>query len=430
MCLAVGGVPALAQEASESPPASPPGPASEANDWVVGELPRPEGQDALAVGVAVGPSSFVAVGQRLCDFGEGDAFPCWGGAWTSIDGSTWAAVDARTSGLDLGRFRPATSGPEVGLGGVAHGPGGFVAFGRVAGEDDRQRSAIWTSADGAAWQRVRTGDAFPAGTRLRTILGTSDGYLLGGVIYGERAPRAAVWSSPDGLTWTRARGRDAFDIGGFIDTGEDPASGGIDAFAVYPGPTDGSGSLAEGALAVGQACPPSFDEDIWASSGACWGQLWLSPDGVTWRAGDMPRTFGAISTVATSGERAVVGAPICLSDCPSATLVSDDGGDWRVAYGSPVGGELVALTSAAGRFYALLAVNDPTSGRRSLALWSSDDGEDWRPAAAQPSLPEGLASLYYVDMEAADDRLVVTAAGERVSDEGFASVALLSPPLP
>ena len=33
-------------------------------------------------------------------------------------------------------------------------------------------------------------------------------------------------------------------------------------------------------------------------------------------------------------------------------------------------------------------------------------------------------------MAVAGDRLVVTAAGETVSDEGFASVALLSPALP
>jgi hypothetical protein len=380
--------------------------------------------------VAAGPSSFVAVGQRICDIGAGDAFfPCWGQAWTSSDGSAWAAVDARASGLDLGRVRPATTGPEVGLGGVAHGPGGFIAFGREGRQGGRQRTAIWSSADGTAWQRVRTGDAFPAGARLRTILGTSDGYLLGGVIYRERAPRAAVWFSFDGLTWTLARGRDAFDIGGYIDTGEDPFSGGINAFAVDQGPAVGSGSLAEGALAVGQACMPSFDETIWSSNGTCWSRLWLSPDGVTWRVGDMPPTFGAVSTVATSGQRVVVGAPICLTACPSAMLASD-AGDWRVAYGSPVGGELVAMTSLAGRFYALLAGEDPTSGRPSLALWSSDDGEDWRLASAQPSMPEVVASLYEVDLATVDGRLIVTASGEAVSDEGFTSVALLSPLLP
>ena len=111
-------------------------------------------------------------------------------------------------------------------------------------------------------------------------------------------------------------------------------------------------------------------------------------------------------------------------------MLASDAGDWRVAYGSPVGGELVAMTSVEGRFHALLAGDDPTSGLRSLALWSSDDGEDWRPAETQPSLPMGVASFHDVDMAVADDRLIVTAAGETLSDEGFASFALLSPPLP
>ena len=354
MCLAAGGMPALAQEASQSPSARRRDLGRTRRAGQPPSSPSRRGRSRWSSGSPMGPRRSWPSASGLCDVGPDDAFPCWGQTWTSRDGSTWAAVDARTSGLDLGRFQPATSGPEVGLGGVAYGPGGFVAFGRVGRQDGDQRSAIWSSVDGAAWQRVRTGDTFPAGTRLRTILGTSDGYLLGGVIYGERAPRAAVWSSPDGLTWTLARGREAFDIGGYIDTGEDPFSGGINAFAVYPDPTDGSGALAGGALAVGQACTPSFDEDHLVVERDCWGQLWRSPDGVTWRAGDMPQTFGAVSTMAVGGERAVVGAPICLTDCPPPCS-SRTRGDWRVAYGSPVGGELAAMTSAAGRFYALLA---------------------------------------------------------------------------
>ena len=191
----------------------------------------------------------------------------------------WSAVDAKIAGLDLGYNRPMTSGPELGMAGVAYGPGGFVAFGRAqASPKGRQQSAIWRSADGSSWERVPTPDVFPVSTRLHTILGTSDGYLLGGVIYGQRAPRAAIWSSPDGVTWTGTRGRDmAFEVGGYIDTLEDLDFGGINALAVYPASADQSGSLTTGAVAVGQACVGAIDKSIWAFNGNCWGQLCAIP---------------------------------------------------------------------------------------------------------------------------------------------------------
>ena len=403
-----------------------------ATGWSATVLPRSKGfpAAALVVGVAVGPSSLVAVGERLCERARRDTFRCSGQAWTSPDGTAWEAVDARTSGLDLGYLRPVIGGPEIGLAGVAFGPGGFVAFGRAQAKiDGRQVSAVWRSDDGGSWERVPTDSAFPTGARLWTILGADDGYMLGGVIYGERAPRAAIWSSPDGRTWTLARGRGTFEIGGYIDTLEDPASGGVNAFATYPGPTDGRGSIATGAVAVGQGCMPSFDEDPWAWNGACWGELWRSPDGLTWRKRDMPRTRGGATTVATIGPRIVADAPICWEGCPSAILVSDDGSAWRIAHGSPVDGELVAVTAAAGRFHALLKVPDQDSGWQSLALWSSVDGTDWSLEEAQPTLPGGGMTFHDVDLAVAGDhRLVVTAAGESAPDGAFTSIALLGPP--
>jgi hypothetical protein len=420
--------------ASPSLPSLNPSASASPAGWTASALTQPGDTWAPVVGVAAGPSSLVAVGKTVCEPPRRkDIARCWGQPWTSSDGMTWTAVDARTAGIDLGFFRPTTGGPEIGLAGVAYGPGGFVAFGRAqATPKGPQRSALWRSADGTTWQRVKTADAFPAASRLRTILGTTDGYLLGGVIYDKRAPHAAVWSSPDGVTWTLGRGREAWDIGGYIDTLEDPASGGVDAFAVYPAPADGTGSTAGGAVAVGEACMGPIDRSIWSFNGQCWGQLWRSPDGAAWRKGDLPQTFGTATAVATSGDRIVVGAPICW-DCPPAMLVSDDLTTWRVGYGSPVDGRLVAMTSAGGRFYALLVVTDVANGQRtgeSLALWSSDDGTQWRLDETQPSLPVAVTSFHEVAMAVAGDRLVVTAAAETEAAPGFASVALLGPVLP
>jgi hypothetical protein len=415
---------AAADPTSPAPPASPP-PVVAPDGWSAAVLP---GGDALAVGVAVGASAIVAVGRRTCESQGSGPARCWGQAWTSTDGITWEAPDARTSGLDLGHFRPTTSGPEIGVGGVAYGPAGFLAFGRAETGDHGQASAVWRSGDGTSWERLTASGGFPPGTRLGTILGADDGYLLGGVIYGDRAPRAAIWRSSDGRTWTLARGKETFDIGGYIDTMEDPMAGGVNAFALYPGPAGGTGgSLADGAIAVGQGCMPSFDKEPWAWNGACWGQLWRSTEGLTWQKGEMPRPHGAIGSAVAAGERLVVGVPICLDDCASALMVTDDAAGWSVAYGSPVDGNLRALTSNGAGFQALLAVPDghPEQHGYGLTLWSSRDGTSWALEGPQPRLPVAITWLDHADMAAAGDQLVVTASGSTGSDE-LVSVALLS----
>jgi hypothetical protein len=95
------------------------------------------------------------------------------------------AVEAHSSGLDLGRFTAALSGPEVGVEGVAYGPGGFVAFGwarsgqasRVGTGPNGVTPALWRSDDGRSWERLPTPDSFvakgpgPSGAWPTTIVG-------------------------------------------------------------------------------------------------------------------------------------------------------------------------------------------------------------------------------------------------------------------
>jgi hypothetical protein len=298
-------------------------------------------------------------------------------------------------------------------------------------EQGGQRSAVWRSDDGTSWERVSASDAFPTVTRLRTILGADDGYLLGGVLYFEKAPRAAIWSSADGKTWRQARAKEVFGIGGYIDTMEDPSAGGVDAFGFYPGAESGAGLLASGVVAVGQACMPAFDRDPWAWGGTCWGQLWRAPDGLSWTKdeGAMPRPQGAINAVAAVAERLVVDAPICFDPCGSAMLLTPDGSEWHVAYGSPVDGQLKALTVQGGHFFALLAgpsVQGDQDGEV-LALWASGDGTNWALEEAQPILPVAGMWISDADMAVAGDRLIVTDSGTDDGDD-LVSVALLSPP--
>lgn len=111
-------------------------------------------------------------------------------------------------------------------------------------------------------------------------------------------------------------------------------------------------------------------------------------------------------------------------------LLTPDGTDWHVAFGSPVDGQLKALTAEGGRFLALLA-GPSAQGDESgdtLALWASGEGTDWTLKEAQPILPVAGLWIHAVDMAVAGDRLVLTVSGD-VDGSEFVSIALLSPPL-
>lgn len=377
--------------------------------WTIAELPPVRGDGALVHAVAAGPDGLVAIGPRVTRAAGDDAYRAWGAAWTSPDGIAWTPVDAQGSGLDLGWYRPVLSGPEVGLVGVASGPGGFVVVGRIGpARLAAQEIAIWRSADGRSWERVTT-DAFPAGSRPMTLVGSATGYLAGGVIYGSRAPHGAIWTSPDGNGWTRATAAEGFGIGGYIDTMEDPGSGGIRSIAPY----------GDGAIATGLACFPSFDErSRFAWSGGCWGAAWRSDDRVAWVASEVPQTHGDIRHVAALGDRVVAAVEIC-SGCPPAILVSDDGTRWDFAYGAPVGGELVSLVAAADGFRALLRAEGG-----GLAVWASADGTGWTPMAPLPDLPGDITWVRDAAMTVFGDRLVIVASTE---GDTFRSFAIMGP---
>lgn len=444
--------PAVASSAAESPQVADPtatAPATAATGaWSAALLRQTDDVPALATGVAVGPSGIVAVGGMTCERTRSDDFGrCWGQPWVSRDGTTWEAIEARASGLELGRFRAATSGPEVGIEGVAYGPGGFVAFGWAAAQGSRRvgtgpsgvTPALWRSDDGATWERLPTPKAFLAkgpmvsGAWPLTIAGSGSGYLLGGTLFDTPTPRGAIWASADGRSWTLADPPEAFDIGSYVDTLEIPAAGGIAAIAVA---SDDTG--AGGAIAVGEACPgparfarPKGD---WAKAfqwtpGDCASRVWRSEDGRTWSAEPFRPADGAdlapvpyeAGTIAATGQRTIVGV------APERVLVSDDARTWDVADG--IGAHL-ALASLAGRFYALVSeCADAGCQSHDLALWTSADGTSWSRHPSQPSLPVAAQDFVSVDVAPDGDRLVVTAGYFALPYGELTSAGLLSPAL-
>jgi hypothetical protein len=148
--------------------------------------------------------------------------------WLSDDGHEWRIAT------------PADAFVGGGLGGVAWGPAGLVAYGRHA-----DGGAIWLSQDGRSWVRDDSSfrDASPA------VVGTSWGYVA--------TSEAGAWWSVDGHSWTPATVEDGARLG-----------------QVVVG--------AEGMLATGQTGPPSANTfDL--GGPIVFPEYWHSVDGRAWR---------------------------------------------------------------------------------------------------------------------------------------------------
>jgi hypothetical protein len=110
------------------------------------------------------------------------------GAWRSANGgTTWTAVTV-----------PAGGGASATIAGLAPLRGGFVAV-RSAPEGGAAGAAVYTSANGTAWQQsaaLRAADGSPL------TLGPVSGGPGGAVVTGQAHGLDIAFLSPDGTTWT------------------------------------------------------------------------------------------------------------------------------------------------------------------------------------------------------------------------------------
>ena len=346
-----------------SPGASPAGQSPAPTGGPVGQewtQAAPFGVGRIEAVTAGGPG-FVAVG-RGCDTAPER---CEGIVWTSTDGQAWTRMPA-SDPTDTGFVIP-MSGPEVGMFDVAAGGPGIVAIGYAA--RPAMAATIWFSSDdGRSWERAKLGDV--GSTRVNAV--TWDGKKF--VLVGEdrsnwngdysnlatATARAAVWTSTDGYNFSRVPHAKVLDVGGFIDTMEDPATGGMRDVMASP----------NGLVAVGSECS---NKPV-----GCKPAAWTSADGTTWeRAAGMPAVSGVLKAIAGSGTRfTAVGAGTCDSSpvaipqpCPALVLTSQDGMTWtRRPFEQS--GDLRAITVIGGRYFAT-APDGPET------LWTSDDGSAW-----------------------------------------------------
>lgn len=200
--------------------------------------------------------------------------------WTSVDGQSWAPA----SGLDR----------EPGhVAGVVVTGSGLVAYGSSHARG-QSTAAVWTSDDGSQWTRVPA-DSAPRGLAT-TALGIVDGLLIAFV---RDETGAELWTSENGLTWEHRQGASPSSV---ID-GRRPVR--IENL-IKGGP---------GLIAFGSADVLPGTEPI---------GVWVSADGVTWRAAKDSDAFAGAEGVAAAirhgSQILVVGARSCPTDCPGKTL--------------------------------------------------------------------------------------------------------------
>jgi hypothetical protein len=206
--------------------------------WTLASIDRRPGSFAEAV-TTTADGAIVAVGRSGAD-------PA---AWISSDGKTWTATqvgrlapadlpaepERMTTVLrtDFGLLAGGSAGPELGarearlwrsddgrtwtalgdvegrsdaeVAGIARGPEGYVALGRLGDGQRSTGSIAWRSANGEAWTRID--DLALAGGIAVAIVATEAGFVAVGSDLEER--EAVAWSSSDGATWTRAPSEEA-----------------------------------------------------------------------------------------------------------------------------------------------------------------------------------------------------------------------------
>lgn len=159
-----------------------------------------------------------------------------GAVWTSADGRAWDRVDPNSEVF------ASNSDSDVAVQDVAWGPGGFVAVGSNGGTE----VAVWHSPDGLTWTRADTTDApFEYIGTLSSVDALGTGWIAAGP-HGFSDPvggTVTLWTSPDGLNWDRVHSIDSGYAMSVVatDSGIAVAGGmsGVDNFyaAVWAGPS-------------------------------------------------------------------------------------------------------------------------------------------------------------------------------------------------
>jgi hypothetical protein len=324
----------------------------------------------IRAGVAFG-ERLVIVGDRSADH---DHQP---GVWYSDDGSTWHRADVEDEDSGIVELFDVTVG----------GPG-LVAVGAEYNPPQGQsvRAAVWTSPDGATWNRVPSPPGFFPG-RMRDVGATEQGVVafaeaedLGGYV------GPVIWTSPDGVTWLRPTNETGLQVAAGIDALL-PVDGGLKAFV---------GSMSS----FGPPRRADMIVEIWETNGRAEWQ----------KVGDLAGSAGAKVIKAARGPAGWVALGMLASDWTPLAWTSPDGVSWQRASNAPaVHNDIVAhdggFLAVGGDFergagtWPTMASPRPDKPCQGLETWLSADGLVWElsPAPQTSCAAEGMIVAFQRD---------------------------------
>ena len=289
-------------------------------------------------------------------------------------GYQWTPLDVRQfGGVGLQAVTIAPSGGLVGIG---------TWLTSEAPDGTPRHPTVWTSADGAAWERQPDSRAFLSRRdrweeMVLDLVASDRAFVAVGVeeFDDSSSADAAAWFSPDGRTWTRAAVEDA--VGRTMDQVV---------------------ATSDGFVAIGEA---GYDFHAGFGEGTA---IWTSSNGASWS-----RLGAAEAPPRGTRLRSVLAAPGMFlasagfehaqgqEDQPRPPVTagiwrSTDAIHWKPIAGTPLGvGDIIA---APGGFLTMGATPlDAGSGIANAVAWASTDGRTWIRIALPrpPDVPAGVA---------------------------------------
>jgi hypothetical protein len=352
----------------------------------------------IPVAITPGGPGLVAVGQGIVPDHGFD-----GVVWVSTDGLTFTAVPDESDALGgLG---------DQDMHAVVAGGPGLVAVG-TDGRGPDESAAVWVSADGVVWERVRHDEGVfggPGDQVMFAVAAAGPGLVAVGTDWGDEASTAAVWVSADGYAWIRIEH-------------DETVFGGESHQVMSAVTAGGSGVVAAGYDDSGP------DKDV---------AVWISADGYAWER--VPHDEGVFGGGDDQEiQQVVAGGPGLVAigqqqeaegwvsglDTDPAVWVSADGVAWeRIpdSGNSFVGLERRTMSAVVPVGTGVVAVGWDERGRDAV-VWASADGYDWERVPHDEALFGGPAP----DAEGAPPTTPTTLEGHPQSRNPSASMRLVT----